>query len=188
MLTKKIVVTGGPSTGKTVVVRNLEEQGYTCLHEVIRDMTQEQKIEENSTGFVSNPIVSVSDPEAFNSNLLKARVSQFESVENLNSELVFFDRGIPDVLAYMDCFGQSYDSKFTNAALENRYDIVFIMPPWKEIHVRDGERFESFEESLRIDKALTKSYLTFGYNVQVVPKVSILDRVQFILEHVKENS
>ena len=56
------------------------------------------------------------------------------------------------------------------------------MPPWREIYVVDGERFESYEESLRINDALTNSYVSFGYNVQVVPKVSIDERVRFILE------
>lgn len=184
--THKIVITGGPSTGKTAVIDKLEEQGYTCLHEVIRDMTLEKKTDDNTTVFISNPIVSVTDPLAFNTNLLNARVAQYQIAKKEKSDCVFFDRGIPDVLAYMDCFGQSYDTIFTDACTNNKYDHIFIMPPWREIHVLDNERFESYDESLRINEALTNAYTRFDYDIQIVPKTSIDERVGYILEQLSK--
>ena len=59
------------------------------------------------------------------------------------------------------------------------------MPPWKEIHVVDNERFESYEESLRVNDCLANSYSSFGYDVQIVPKDSISNRVDFIVDRVK---
>lgn len=180
--TKKIVITGGPSTGKTTVINKLEEKGFTCLHEIIRDMTQEEKTNNTATTFVTNPIVSVTDPMAFNTNLLNARVAQYESVKTQKSNLIFFDRGIPDILAYMDCFEQSYDSNFIEACTNNTYDTIFMMPPWREIHIVDNERFESYDESLRVNNALIKTYTHFGYDIQIVPRTTIDKRVSFILE------
>ncbi|MFS4492070.1 AAA family ATPase [Maribacter sp. 2308TA10-17] len=185
MNTKRIVVTGGPSTGKTAVIEALEQKGYHCLEEVIRAMTLAKKAEESEVVFESNPIVSVTDPMAFNQMILNARVSQYESTLESTEKFVFFDRGIPDVLAYMDCFNQEYDESFTNACSLNRYDLIFLMPPWKEIHVVDNERFESYEESLRINECLERSYTDLGYNVQIVPKDTITNRVDFILDSVK---
>ncbi len=185
MNTKRIVITGGPSTGKTAVIEALEQKGHSCLEEVIRAMTLAKKAEESEIVFESNPIVSVTDPMAFNQMILNARVSQYKSTSDSSDEFVFFDRGIPDVLAYMDCFNQEYDESFEEACLTNRYDLIFLMPPWKDIHIVDNERFESFEESLRINACLEHSYSSFGYDVQIVPKDSILNRVDFILESVK---
>ena len=37
---KRIVITGGPGTGKTALVRELENRGYDCFHEIIREMTE----------------------------------------------------------------------------------------------------------------------------------------------------
>jgi len=183
--TKRIVITGGPSTGKTAVIEVLEQKGYRCLEEVIRAMTLAKKTEESDVVFETNPIVSVSNPMAFNQMILDARVAQYESTLESNEELVFFDRGIPDVLAYMDCFNQEYDDSFREACNANRYDLIFLMPPWKDIHVVDNERFESYEESLRIHECLATSYINLGHNVQIVPKDTILNRVDFILDTVK---
>lgn len=185
MNTKRVVITGGPSTGKTAVVEVLQQKGHHCFEEVIRAMTLAKKAEESDVVFESNPIVSVADPEAFNQMILDARVDQYKSTIESSHELVFFDRGIPDVLAYMDCFQQEYDESFENACIANKYDLIFLMPPWKEIHVVDNERFESYEESLRINECLANSYTSFGYDVQIVPKDTILNRVEFILDRIK---
>jgi len=183
--TKKIVITGGPSTGKTSVIEKLETLGYTCLHEVIRNMTLEKKEGEETVIFKSNPIVSVSDPMAFNTSILKARVEQYNSVEMINKDVVFFDRGIPDVLAYMDCFGQEYYKDFTNTCTDHPYDLILLMPPWKEIHILDNERFESYEESLQVHECLQNTYEKLGYDVITVPKHTVLKRVDFILDRIK---
>ncbi len=185
MNTKKIVITGGPSTGKTAVIEVLKQKGYHCLEEVIRAMTLAKKAEESDVVFQSNPIVSFTDPAAFNQMILDARLAQYKSVIASADALAFFDRGIPDVLAYMDCFGQQYDESFKNVCKTNKYDMIFLMPPWKDIHIVDNERFETYEESLRINECLANSYSSFGYDVQVVPKDTILNRVDFILDSVK---
>lgn len=179
MSTKKVVITGGPSTGKTSVIETLENQGFDCLHEVIRAMTQEKK--GSAVEFKSNPIVSVADPMAFNKSILEARIQQCQSIENSEKDVVFFDRGIPDVIAYMDCFGQAYGATFVDACRIYQYDHVFLMPPWKEIHVSDNERFESFEESLEVHKCLLHTYTQLGYAVEIVPKAPIEMRVSFII-------
>ncbi|MCP4976699.1 MAG: ATP-binding protein [Maribacter sp.] len=181
---KKIIITGGPSTGKTAVIEQLEKDGFHCLHEVIRNMTSEEINQGEKIKIVSNPIISVSDPMKFNLRILNARIEQYKTAQETNGNLFFFDRGIPDVLAYMDCFQQNYDSIFINACDNLRYDNVFLMPPWKEIHISDNERYESFEESLSIYECLKNSYERHSYDVTIVPIGSIAERVAFILEQI----
>ncbi len=188
MNTKKIVITGGPSTGKTAVIEVLQQEGYPCKEEVIRAMTLAKKEADDNLVFESNPIVSVDDPAAFNQMILQARIEQYKSSLDTSEELIFFDRGIPDVLAYMDCFNQEYDESYKEACTLSRYDFVFLMPPWKEIHINDSGRFESFEESLRINDCLANSYRSFGYDVQIVPKDTISNRVDYLLNYIKEHS
>ena len=60
--------------------------------------------------------------------------------------IVFFDRGIPDVLAYMDYFDQEYGPEFIDALESHRYDSIFLLPMWQEIYTSDSERFESYED------------------------------------------
>ncbi|MEO1009861.1 MAG: ATP-binding protein [Bacteroidota bacterium] len=182
---KKIVITGGPSTGKTAVIQKLEKLGFACFHEVIRSMTLVEKKQNKDVSFSSNPIVSVNDPIAFNLKLLKERERQFDLARELEDRLVFFDRGLPDVLAYMDCFGQQYDETFLVPCRRTVYDQVFLMPPWKDIFKTDNERFESYTESERIFECLKNTYERLGYLIHIVPKASIDQRIDLILNHLK---
>ncbi len=181
---KKIVLTGGPSTGKTSVIQYLEKMGYFCFHEVIRLMTQEKREKEVDSVFKTNPIVSVSDPQEFNQRILEARITQYTSANQINESVIFFDRGIPDVLGYMNCFDQKYSKTFEKACTDHTYDLVFLMPPWQEIHVSDNERFESYEEALLINDCLLNSYTHFGYGVKIVPKDTVINRAEFILDSI----
>ena len=38
---KRIVITGGPGTGKTTIINSLIESGYSCMEEVSRQITLE---------------------------------------------------------------------------------------------------------------------------------------------------
>tara|TARA_R110002049_G_scaffold297516_1_gene486512 strand:- start:11868 stop:12431 length:564 start_codon:yes stop_codon:yes gene_type:complete len=183
---KKIVITGGPSTGKTSVIQQLEQQGFLCMEEVVRKMTADKLFEEDAEAFTTNPIISVPDPLQFNLNLLEQRIAQYRFAADSKEAIVFFDRGIPDVMGYMQCFGQQYGDIFERAGKEIVYDLVFLMPPWQEIHTVDTERFESFEESLQIDACLAKVYSDFGYNPIIVPKISVAGRVAFILDWINK--
>lgn len=155
--------------------------GFTCLHEVIRSMTLAEKEQAGLESFATNPIISVQDPLQFNTQLLQQRIAQHKSVQGNEDDFVFFDRGIPDILAYMDCFGQTYDQKFIEACQTFRYDLVLMMPPWPEIHSVDNARFESYEESLRVHECLRNTYEHFGYGLNVVPKGPVEERKNHIL-------
>ncbi|MEX0274387.1 MAG: AAA family ATPase [Flavobacteriaceae bacterium] len=185
MRPKKIVITGGPSTGKTSVINALEELGHICFEEVIRAMTRHERETGGGIAFTSNPIISVDNPMAFNKRILDARISDFHEGGSLSENWVFFDRGIPDVVAYMACFGQEYGPTFEEACQTLRYDTIFIMPPWKEIHINDAQRFESFEEGEKVYTYLMEAYQRYGYSPILVPTGSIGERTTFILEHLK---
>ncbi|MGB5818883.1 MAG: ATP-binding protein [Saonia sp.] len=182
MSPKRIVVTGGPGTGKTVVIQQLEKAGFFCFHEIIRSMTLEAKKEGRSETFISNPIVSVSDPTEFNRKLLEGRVDQFRQIATVDGEHAFYDRGIPDVLAYMDYFNQEYEAHFIDACKIHRYDAIFILPPWEEIYTSDNERLESFEEAVQVHGHLEETYSGLGYDLTIVPKTTIAKRLSFILK------
>jgi len=179
----KIVITGGPSTGKTTIIKQLEKEGFFCFPEFIRSITKEIKNNDDATSIASNPIISVSDPYDFNSQLLQGRIKQYTDTIATHKNAVFYDRGIPDVLAYMEFFNQSYDAPFIEACEKHRYTEVFILPPWKAIYTTDEERFETYEEAQQIYQYLLSIYTTFGYDCIEVPFGNIQERSTFILQH-----
>ena len=187
MKSKKIVITGGPSTGKTVIIQQLEAFGYTCFHEIVRSMTLEAKEKGNPDSFVSNPLAFVKDPFEFNQRILSGRMEQYSKSVNMNIPYVFFDRGIPDVLAYMDYFDQSYTRDFEEACTTNRYDKVVILPPWEKIYVSDNERLESFEEAIEIYDHLKRTYMRYDYEPVLIPTGTVEERISFLLNEVKKD-
>ncbi len=184
MNTKRIVITGGPGTGKTSVIDALKENDFYCYDEIIRAMTLAATKNTNPEVHISNPIDFVSDPKQFNTDLINGRVANFNAAELLVRDFCFFDRGIPDVLAYMDFFNQTYDTFFTDACSNHKYDMVFLLPPWKAIYKSDSERFESFEQAQQIHEHLVKTYQKFGYTIIEVPFDSINERRNFILNSI----
>lgn len=179
MQNKKIVITGGPGTGKSSVIKDLEEKGYVCLHEVSREITAAAQKQGISQLFLEKPIL-------FSEKLQEARIQQHQQSDKISCNSVFFDRGLPDVVAYMEYFNTSYPSKFTTACQKYRYHKVFLLPPWKEIYKNDGERYESFEQALLIHEFLKKSYLSYGYEPIEVPQNSVENRSDFILNNLHD--
>jgi predicted ATPase len=178
--TKKVVIAGGPSTGKTSVVHGIEKAGFKCFHEISREITLQAREEGIEQLFLTDPLL-------FSQRILEGRKSQFIASESLTDPLVFFDRGLPDVVAYLDCFGTEYPKTFSEICDAHPYDTIFLLPPWKEIHTSDNERYENYEEALQIHDCLEKAYQSFGYTIIEVPKISVDERVAFIIEELKLN-
>lgn len=174
-----IVIAGGPSSGKTTLINALKDSGYICYPEISRDVikkAQEQGIEQL---FLENPLL-------FSELLLEGRIQQFKEAQEENTNIVFIDRGLPDVLAYMHYIGDSYPKSFTEACEQHVYSKVFILPPWKEIYTSDKERYETYEQATLIHQHLVDTYENFGYELTILPKDTVTNRLNFILNELKK--
>lgn len=178
MNTRKIVITGGPGTGKSTLINELIKQGYPCLKEISRQVTLDAQKEGIGQLFLTNPLL-------FSELLLKGRQQQFEEANKLQSDIIFFDRGLPDVLAYMNYIGDTYPQSFVDACKNVVYDTVFVLKPWETIYTSDSERYESFEQALEIHDHLLNTYQQFNYNLIDVPFGTIVNRTDYILKVLK---
>jgi len=175
---KKIkVIIGGPGTGKTSIIDELKARGYCCYPEISREVTMEAKKQGIDQLFLEQPLL-------FSELLLEGRKNQYLKALNEPHEVVFIDRGIPDVLAYMHYIGDSYPSFFDAACRENIYSEVYILPPCNEIYVSDEARYENYEQSELIHNHLVETYTKYGYNLIEVPKDSLDNRILFILDKI----
>ncbi|KAB8155072.1 AAA family ATPase [Kordia sp. TARA_039_SRF] len=174
MNTKRILIIGGPGTGKSTLITALEEKGHVCFHEISREVTAAAQKKGIEQLFLTQPLL-------FSELLLKGRIQQFEDAENLNTQYAFYDRGIPDIAAYMDYSGDEYPAVFSDVCKDYTYDKTFILAPWKEIYQQDNERYESFKQAQIIQQYLKATYEKYNYDLIDVPFGTVEERVDFIL-------
>lgn len=173
----RIIISGGPGSGKTTLLTALNNNGYAISEEVSRSLIQDLVLN-NSTS------VPWKDMNGFAKLALQRMIEDYEKSEA--TATTFFDRGIPDIIAYMKVSGLSINSDYEFALKNYRYKaIVFMAPPWKEIYVNDDERWQTFEESVLLHDELVTTYKSAGYNVVTLPFATVQQRVEFILEYLK---
>ena len=175
---KKIVLIGGPGTGKSSVLNELMMRNYDCMPEVSREVTLQAQKEGIEQLFLTDPLL-------FSQRLFEGREQQFLQSAKNNSSLVFFDRGLPDVHAYMDYSKTEYPSYFKEKCKLYKYDYAFLFLPWKNIYTSDNERYESYEQLVTIDRFLQNAYLELGYQLIPVPYGAVKERADFIINWLK---
>lgn len=171
-----IVIIGGPGTGKSTLINELTKQGFCCYPEISRQVILDAQKQGIDQLFLEQPLL-------FSEMLLEGRINQFKNATNEPHNVVFLDRGIPDVLAYMHFIGDQYPESFHKSCQDFKYTKAFILPPWQEIYVSDNERYESFEQAQEIHKHLITTYQKYGYNIVEVPKDTVNRRLEFIQQH-----
>ena len=177
-MVKKIIITGGPGTGKTSLIEELRKNDFKCFDEISREITlkyREKGIEQ----------LFLSDPNLFSQELLNGRIQQFNNSINLQANCVFFDRGIPDIIAYLNFKKADLSKKILKSIDKYRYDMIFLLEPWEDIYTFDKIRYESFDQVITIDSYIKNTYKEFGYNPIIVPKDNIRNRADFIINTVK---
>ncbi len=167
----RIVISGGPGAGKTTLIEALGKRGYAISEEVSRQLIRQQvQLQSN--------LVPWKNLEGFAQLALEAMIKDFK---NNDAEVTFFDRGIPDIMAYLEVGGFSVSKDFSMAAQQYRYQTQVLMtPPWLEIYVNDEERWQSFQEAQELYKAIAKVYHSCGYQLLELPKCSVNERVTFV--------
>lgn len=167
---RRFIITGMSGTGKTAVLEALRREGHACFTEPAR-LLLEARLPEQGDGFASS----------FIQLMVERSRADHEAVEG---GVAFYDRGLPDAVAYSVRFGVAPGAARV-AAETHRYESdVFVAPPWPEIFVHDEYRRAPFDEYLRFHELLLRTYRDLGYSLIDLPKVPVAERVNFIRAHV----
>lgn len=172
------VITGGPGVGKTAIIEELSHLGFLVADEDARRIIKEQ-MEINGDGLPwrSKPLYA--------KLMIEASVETYQKINsNLQSEKVFFDRGILDTICYMNMENIPVSLEMEKLISTHPYSQkVFILPPWEEIYETDNERKQTWQEAIYTFDIMKQTYISYGYEVIEVLKGSIEDRCKFILTH-----
>jgi predicted ATPase len=167
------IITGGPGSGKSTLIEALAAEGLRCMPEAGRAIIQE----EVASGGDALPWA---DRLAFAERMFQWEIRSWHAAHNVPGP-VFFDRGVPDVMGYLNLVGLTVPPHIEQAARTFRYHPrVFVAPPWPAIYTRDTERKQSVEEAESTYRALVDVYSRLGYEPVYLPLASVAERVQFV--------
>lgn len=173
MKTKRVVISGSPGAGKTTLVEKFKTMGYPAFDEYSRTLLEAAKKDGKSNYFLS-------DPQEFSEALFAGRKKQFEALEQVKTDapLALFDRGVHDIYAYLKAIGEDSKSWYERVS-RFQYDLVFLLPPWKEIYKLDEHRSETFEQASHYFTFIQEVYQK-SHQVIHVPEGSVASRIDFI--------
>lgn len=96
---------------------------------------------------------------------------------------VVFDRGIPDVIGYLQLYvGEAPTHVHAAAELYRYRPTVFFAPPWPEIFGQDAQRGQDFHEAVATADAMEQAYSMAGYDLLPLPLTTVEARVDFVLQ------
>ena len=173
---KRIVLAGGPSTGKTSVLNELKKLGFVCYDEAARDILSDYSSKGSSFKL---------DPIKISREILSKRDNDYNDASRISckNDIIFYDRGVHEITAYLRFINQSND--YWEELLKNyKYNVVFIFPSWKEIYTKDDNRIEEYEEAMKISPLIYQIYDESSILSIEVPNISVKERVEFILNNI----
>lgn len=176
---KKYIITGGPGAGKTSLVEALKKAGYPCSEEASRQLIREEVARDSQC-------LPWTNLACFANKVLDRMIAHYFQTAG-HASITFFDRGIPDIIAYLKAAGLPVPACYYTALQQHQYQPqVFILPPWQAIYVNDAERWQSYEEAVQLYTHISETYRELGYMLIEVPPAGIANRMDHILEAIRE--
>ncbi len=162
----KVVITGGPSVGKTTIVNGLGQLGYRIVEEKATQIIKEGKF---------LPWV---DRQKFQAEVLKRQLSAEASILDFD-QTVILDRGLFDGEAYYLHDKLPVPSAFGNLDA-SQYDVAFLIEPLDFFESNEIRQNESLKFTKEISVILEHCYSSRKVRVIRVPAMPAAARIEFV--------
>lgn len=178
MANKWYVITGGPSTGKTTLLSELNKLGYNTVQEAARTLIDEAV----SRGITPEELRA--DERQFQEEVTRLK----EKVENQTdpNTLTFFDRGMQDTDAYLKYYNFKIADWIKELGKKSKYQKVFLLDPLP-VFQEDYARTEDRRFAVKIQKLLEDTYSEYGMPPLRIKAGSVSDRLKIILDTVNKD-
>jgi predicted ATPase len=169
--TNWVVITGGPSSGKTTTVDILRQRGFRTTIEHARHYIDTLRV----TGLSVAEIRA--NQTAFQRGVMEMQIEQEQVIAP--HDRVFLDRALPDGIAYHRFLGLDVPEAYRTVVRPNVYDAVFVLDllPLQADYARTEDR----AAQVTIHRLLVEVYSELGYRPRRVPPLPPEERVDFIL-------
>jgi len=167
-----VIISGCSGGGKSTLLAEFQRRGFATVEEPGRRIVTEE-LERGGNA------LPWTDAVAFCRRAIEMSFADRATAE-ASARWVFFDRGlIDDAAALEHLTGEPVLQHLGRSHRYNKH--VFLAPPWPEIYRLDHERRHGLPEALAEHDRLVKAYPRLGYNIHVLPKVSVAERANWIL-------
>lgn len=154
---KKVVITGGPNSGKSSLISLLAERGLAVLTETAR-LVIEQK-----------GIYPWDDQQLFGETVHREQVRR---EKELSGELIFLDRSLVDPVAYAEVAGAPLPASIYRDIERAGYHRDVFYCEMLPTYCTDRQRKDSPVQAAAVHDRLRTVYARFGFNVVEVPVFS----------------
>jgi predicted ATPase len=172
------VLTGGLGSGKSSLIKGLEQSGYACSVEAGRGVIHDQVA-------IGGRALPWRDQILFAELMLCWEMRSYQTARRQGGP-VFFDRGVPDVVDYLRLSGQPVPEHVHKAADTFRYNRrVFLAPPGLRFSSQISNANNTFDEAVRTYEAMVATYSEHGYDLVEIPRASVEERVRFVCNNIE---
>ncbi|MEQ9144625.1 MAG: AAA family ATPase [Parvibaculaceae bacterium] len=174
---RRFLLSGCSGGGKSTLLSVLAGRGYLTFEEPGRRIVREALANGEDT-------LPWENPEAFATRAIELSVAAFDAAAG-EEGLVFYDRSFIDAVSYLEHSCGHVDAMHQALIEERRFErTVFLAPPWAEIFVNDAERQGAFDQAVKEFHRLERAFSEFGYEPVLLPRVSVEERIDFLLTHI----
>ena len=139
------VLTGAPGAGKTTLLAAAAYAGFAVSHEVARALLKEP----------GGMALRETDPLGFADAMLEAHLRELSGFAD-HAEPIIFDRGLPDVVGFLEVSGLPVSRTIDRACRDFRYSgPILRAPAWAAIYQQDAERIQDWQAAVASDEAVT---------------------------------
>lgn len=179
-MSKPVIITGGPGSGKTTLITQLTDRGFSAMPEAGRAIIKHQT-------HIGGKALPWSDCQLFAEWMLCWDLRSYQEACAMTGP-VLMDRGIGDIIGYLTLCQLPIGDHYWAAAEQHPYHpTVFLAPFWPEIFEQDDERKQSLSEAEATADVMANIYQKLGYRVVELPRAMPDARTEFILHHLRQD-
>ena len=164
----KIVITGGPSSGKTTLINELARRGYYTVREAALYLMETH----NYKLWTDSP-----DIEKKVEKGIYHLQQKWEAEIPRWAKLVFLDRSLIDAIAYYKLFGLKTPKELDTLIKQANYTTVFFLDMlpkkfWNKM-INGQPRKQDYKQGLQLVKLTKQAYEDYGFKLTELPFMEV---------------
>ena len=176
----KFVLTGGSASGKSTILAELANRGYSVIPEGAIQIIEEGIASMGKEEFTQ---WRMNNYQEYQGMIIQR---QIELEADVNNDIIFLDRSAIDCFTFCRMKGVEPPLIFQQASQSGlfNYKKIFVLEtiyPFPERY--ETGRTQNYERSVAIGESLREDYEEMGFEVIWIPMMLVNERVEMILSY-----